>query len=574
MLILVDPIPRMSQRLTIKISSFTRVYRVRPDNDGERLKMSEMCNIVAIDANGTPVKAAFVVLDNAQGTTDGKGTMADISVAANVTHILTISHPYYVTETVQFLGPIRTGTWNNSLFERTVQTDRTVITVRLGRCISAPTVLMPRSEYAKLAAIGGDPHKALLYKHPSGGLAYQYQSNAALAVQLAEEILLPDSPPPPTADGWDRFRSHISPPADIAAQGRFFWLLYPNSPQPQYAVAVWSPNIDRAKPLDKLDTIVFYSPHTAEYTATYPFGMKKGTEKAPDQQYMSLGFKYLLNYGFIYGLVARKRQAVIIMPICNHGKWGPFASGEGVFRLCREVAIFLHRENRTSNRALAIGGMSKNFWLAGGSLRDAGMLQFSADFGIPPEVGNIVISGFSTGIAPVKSIMQSWPLQGFDHLYWGCPPDRNAMEGLFKWAWRELWDMDGFHPTTGGWDAYLTLLHAWAKQTSAKGDTDRIVRLCHSENRSPRNPLTDTHAVWKYLKDEGITVQIPSPRKPPFGATELHGRRWSVVTLDTAYIETNPEKGTPSLGPDSHSNTVKVAFSHCAALSRAGVLSP
>jgi hypothetical protein len=92
--------------------------------------------------------------------------------------------------------------------------------------------------------------------------------------------------------------------------GRFFWLMHPGRPnEPQYVVAVWSPNINHDGPLELLDMVVFFSPHTAGYGARYPFGLfgMLPDPKAADQQYMTLGAKYLLQeYGFAYNLIGRR----------------------------------------------------------------------------------------------------------------------------------------------------------------------------------------------------------------------------------------------------------------------------
>src|SRR5213076_3025099 len=62
--------------------------------------------------------------------------------------------------------------------------------------------------------------------------------------------------------------------AAIMELGRFFWLMHPGRPnEPQYVVAVWSPNINHDGPLELLDMVVFFSPHTAGYGARYPFGL-------------------------------------------------------------------------------------------------------------------------------------------------------------------------------------------------------------------------------------------------------------------------------------------------------------
>ncbi|MDJ0344433.1 hypothetical protein QMK19_21045 [Streptomyces sp. H10-C2] len=521
------------------------------------------------------MESAMVVLDSTTAVTGPDGTITlDRDPATGRT--LVVSHPFHVTERVEFRGGIRQGTWNNALVQRTAAAERTLLTVRLGRCAAAPTVLMPDQEVAKLAAAGGDPHAAILFKpprHPDLS-AYRYHWHDPLAVELAEPVLLPDKAPPSGTVGWRRFQSKpAQPPADTAALGRFFWLLYPAAPaDPQYAVAVWSPNINHGTPLDALDMVVFYTPHTGAYSARYPFGITKGASPG-DQAYMSLGTKYLMQeYGFAYNLAARRRQAVAVMPICKAGDWGPFTSAEGLFRLCREVALFLHRECRSSNLGLTtLGGLDRTMWLAGGSLRSPGAGVWASDFGVPPRPGRVVVSGFSTGIAPVKSVMGKWTLQGFPQRYWGCPTSPGASgggsaEAAFGAAWQEVWDLDGFHPATGGWANYLDLLGGWYRPGGA-----RTLRLIHSSGRVPPDPKTSDHPLFRRLRGEGVTVDRTVPATRGIGgARELHGQAWSVIELDDAYIGNDPAVGTPFLA-DAHHATPKVGFSHCAALSPLGV---
>ncbi|KAK3387337.1 hypothetical protein B0H63DRAFT_558879 [Podospora didyma] len=60
-----------------------------------------------------------------------------------------------------------------------------------------------------------------------------------------------------------------SQPVDLMNLGRFFWLLYPGKPSGnQYAVAVWSPNINHQGPLELLDMVMFFSPHTSGWPAS------------------------------------------------------------------------------------------------------------------------------------------------------------------------------------------------------------------------------------------------------------------------------------------------------------------
>ena len=275
------------------------------------------------------------------------------------------------------------------------------------------------------------------------------------------------------------------------------------SKDPQYTVAVWPPNINHDGPLELLDMVVFFSPHTGSYTTSYPFRLLPNTKAPPDQQYMTLGSKYLLQeYGFAYNLIARRRQAVMITPMCKAGKWGPYSSGEGIFRLCREVALLLHRECRTSNLGLtSVGGVDRKFRYAGGSLRSPGASIWSNVFGLPSKPGGIAIGGFSTGIAPVKSIMQTWRVgtsEGptFSQQYWGCAGSSD--EQIFNSAWMELWDLDGFHRETGGWDNYKSLLNRWAQK-----DSKQMMRFFHSLGQP--DPKADKHPLWDMLFGEGTT---------------------------------------------------------------------
>jgi hypothetical protein len=536
--------------------------------------VADLLTVVVTDVNGAPIEGAVVQINGAAPSiTDRIGTITTTVWTPSTNFLMTVTHPYFVTERVEFRADVSQGEWDNALVRRTVTPTDVRLDVRLGRCAVVPTALVPEAELDKMAASGGDPHAALLFKPPRfpNRLAYRFQWNDALSVELAEEILLPSSPPPSGSVGWRRFQSKpAAPPADVAALGRFFWLLYPTRPaDPQYVVAVWSPNINADKPLSTIDLVVFFSPHTSTYSARYPFGLAKGVKPA-DQQYLSLGKKYLLEeYGFAYELIARRRQAVIVMPICMKGDWGPFSSQAGLYRLCREVVLFLHRECRTSSLAMTQpGGLTPSVRLAGGSLRMPGIGIWSSDFGPIPECGRIAISGFSTGIAAVKSVMTMWPADGrrFSERYFGCPRGANLQDpaASFNASFQELWDLDGYHPQTGGWPAYLDLLERWC------GDK-RILRLCHSSGRVPQNPKTDSHKLWKRLMGEGVTVDRSLGPLPGIGtAQELHGKRWSVVSFDDEYIITSPQAGTPPLS-DAHHATPKVAFSHVTALSPIGV---
>ncbi|PVH70219.1 hypothetical protein DL98DRAFT_577970 [Cadophora sp. DSE1049] len=527
------------------------------------------------DANNDPIDGVSIILDAKTGSTNSNGifSISGIDIDRNF-HYLSISHPYYTIEFVEFRGSLRDGEYNNPLLQRSLASGNIELTIYLGRLYTAPTIFKENIEVNALAVTGSNLPGALTFKLPNDRYSHTYSYRGQwldpLAIELAEKRILPDVQPAVTDKGWRRFRSApANPPTDIQALGRFFWLLHPGSPKdPQFAVAVWSPNINHDGPLDPLDMVVFFSPHTRDYPAKYPFGLVKKTNPG-DQQYMTLGKKYLLDeYGFAYNLIARRRRAVMVMPICNKGSWGPYSSGEGIYRLCREVSVFLHREARTSNLSLkSVGGIDRKTWFIGGSLRSPGAGIWSTDFGAPPKVGRIVISGYSRGIDPVISIMRTWRAAGFSQQYWGCSPpsssnsNRQDPNQAFSTAWQELWDLDGAHaPSNGGigWPAYTALLSKWFS-----ADQTRMMRLFHSLEQP--DPKKDGNVFWKKLMME----DKPYENYKIDGARELQGKRWTVVHCDAKYIGNKPAVGVPPL-PDAHHATPKVAFSHLAALSPVG----
>jgi hypothetical protein len=534
------------------------------------------CVVAVRDANNVPVADATVTLDD---VTNSGGTTVFV-IQNKPTHTLTVEAPDYVTETARFNGTLDLGEWDNALLSRSVDQGRIALTMRLGRLDVAPTVTIPKDGIKKLADARADAQAVLLDTLPRSpfGAWPVYRSHFLdpYAVWLTSTTLLPPPPPLVGAQGWARFTGGpADPKADPMESGRFFWLQHRNSSSSTFAVAVWSRNINHEGPLEALDMFVFFSPTTAAYKAKYPFGVIPGEKQGsdPDQQYMSLGSKYLLEqYGFAYELIARKRQAVLVMPICRHGDWGPYVTGEGMFRLCREVALFLHRECRTSNKALlSSAGVPHELWHAGGTLRSPSVSGiYGTDFGAPPRPGRIAVGGFSSGILPVKQLMATWGLpRGYTQRLSGCPyvalagADTKEPRDLWADAWRELWDMDGYHRETGGWPNYLNLIRTWAFTNDVA--RTRMVRMCHSLGQP--DPKTDPHPTWKAMMAEppGVTVDNYGIQF----ARELQGGRWSVVHLDGKFIDLG--FGPPELGPDVHHAIPKIAFSYFSALSPIGM---
>jgi hypothetical protein len=525
------------------------------------------CTVTIRNGNGEPLRGATVRVASNSGSTDRSGqwtTSVDPDIAASAEFV----HPYYVPEKSAFIGPVQHSAWDNSLVQRQASPSNVSLTVTLGRLDTVPTLELPESRVEEIAnAPPSDPAAALLFRPPRFSnrvRAYRFQWNDARTVHVAQPDLLPDPPYSGLPKGWARFHNEIVN-ADLAALGRFYWTEYPLRPSsPKWAVAIWSPNLSADTALELLDFVVFFSPHTQSYVAKYPYGLVRDT-KPPDQQYMTLGRKYLVDeYFFVQQLLARRNRSVMVMPICNHGEWGPVASGEGLFRLLREVSVFLHRQCRTSN----LGVMKPTDHpdsLAGLNQRTVSVPLTSSSFGSVPKVGKVVIGGFSTGIAAVKQVMTGWPVS-LAQTFWGVTPGGGGSpEQQWAAAWRELWDLDGYHPQTGGWPAYLDQAAQWYG-----ADSRRILRLYHSSGRVPPDPAADPHKLYKTLIGSGVRLDKSVPSTPDVGwARIVQGDRWTVVRMANEYVDHGPAAEAPPFD-DAHHTTPKIGFSHAAGLTAVG----
>ena len=166
--------------------------------------MTTIFNISVLDANGIAIEGAFITLDSQNEITDKDGLVTlSGHDGENDPHIVQISHPYYVAETVEFRGGIGIGQWNNALMVRSVVASRVSLTIRLGRLNVAPTVLKSESEVNAMASKKGDPHASLLFDLPrdSSYQAYRFQWNNPVAVELMEDKALPEKAPLPEAKG-------------------------------------------------------------------------------------------------------------------------------------------------------------------------------------------------------------------------------------------------------------------------------------------------------------------------------------------------------------------------------------
>lgn len=427
-------------------------------------------------------------------------------------------------------------------------------------------------------------------------------------VECPSATLTPSLEADDKAMGWKRLNHEAIAIDSPENYGRLFCILSQMSsasPQPQI-LYIWSPNLTSEKPAKELDMIFFYRPSTEEYTAKYPFGVGiPPGQTIPQQAYPGVGSNYMQNYdgpALIYPLIARQRKAIIVLPISERGTWDPFLAQEGVWRMCKEACLFLHCECRTSAMYVSLLNSDKYKARAGASLRDISLNQVQAiDFGQPLGLRKIAIGFFSQGCQPAKSVMTYYSLSSvltprtpmtsqnasssFPAKLWGCGHLRAED---FKPIFSEIWDVDGFHLTTGGWSTYLAQLDRWYHSQA-----DRSFHLCHSDGRGPRRPLAtlapgakkdpdDKTGLWKkLLPDPNDTDNIPYKSVDRYKYTanpieEVHGRTWSVTALRSSYLEYHaPGMNLPNEFPvlatgeldAAHPATLKVGWSHNITLS-------
>lgn len=209
-------------------------------------------------------------------------------------------------------------------------------------------------------------------------------------------------------------------------------------------------------------------------------------------------------------------------------------------------------------------------------------------FGPMPAVGKVAVGAFSTGITAVKTLMceKGWDFSTVElgatgkgqctpttrrrrvtlqSTLWGVPAG-NGVTPTTAWreSWRELWDLDGFHPASGGWPPYLDLLQRWLGENQ-----NRLLRSYHTSSRVPPNALTHPHPVWKYLTGPKLDVRITLPPVAGVGgAQQLQNDRWTSVTADDLYLAGGSDEVPVFIDP--HATTPRVGFPHALSLSKVG----
>ncbi|MEU2663508.1 hypothetical protein [Micromonospora sp. NPDC007220] len=531
--------------------------------------MAITLTVRVVDANLGAVPGALVVLDGGQGTTDAAGRWSTVVSHQPTVPQIRVSHPAYVAERVTFTGDLRSATWDNSLARRAVSGDDVTMTVTLGRMDPSPVVTLSDADVTRImASRGRDPRAARVVGWPNNPRIHTYAGhyNNTLTFRQANRELLKPAAAAESDAGWDRFGEKREVTVNIAALSRFHFLEYAaTQSDPKFVVAVVSPNLPDPKPVTSLDFVVYCSPSTGDYTARYPYGLVNAA--APLQEYLNLARKYLLDEAFFaFQSLGWGNRSVLVMPLFPQGQWGPFATGEGLLRMLREVAVFLHRQCRTSSLGLRKPDATAHE-LAGPNLRTIFPPLYSGDFGTVPGVGQVAVAGFSQGIGAVKALMSdlTFPV-GLNSTLWGVPMG-GGTDGRREWAraFREVWDLDGHHSGTGGWRAYLDLLRVWFNH-----DPGRVVRSYHSGDTGPPDPLTDPHPVWTDLHGAGLDLDRPTPpARGAFWARLLQNARWTDLRVSNPYVDGSSGPQLPVF-LDPHHTMPRIGFSHALSMTTLG----
>jgi hypothetical protein len=172
---------------------------------------------------------------------------------------------------------------------------------------------------------------------------------------------------PAGAAGWDRLR-HTTP--TLFPSGDWFWAERVGDALPKL-VGIWVPTWMTLASKQPINYFLYFPPppHPDKGAVSswgdYPYG------RAPDGKfrYLLLGYRYLLDERRTGYHIQRTAKKVIgVVPIGKENEpFVSFATPSGVYRLLREVNLFLHKRKR---RALL-------------------------DFWVPQPVGKVGLAGFS-----------------------------------------------------------------------------------------------------------------------------------------------------------------------------------
>jgi hypothetical protein len=398
--------------------------------------------------------------------------------------------------------------------------------------------------------IDADPGAALTDRDRTAYRSALPWLTAAPRFRIAEHNPLADDA---SAAGWGRFRTRLVS-VDPSRSGRLYLVEYGEvgdaaAAGPRFLVGMWVPQRLHTLGLRELDFVVWLHPHTNNRRTTpqsdfpfrspYPYaivavknpsGRAVAAQRFPDIACAHIGRQHYL----AHALEAAAVDAVLVVPVAPSSHFEPFESRQTLMRMLRELCLWIPRDDDRGRPAV---------------------------HSAPPTVGRVVVSGFSSSVPRLTTLMTTrTPAFHYGEAVWGTPADAVAFDA----AWRQQWAIDGVND---GFGTYLHQAASWVRSGS-----DRRIRIYKSDFTSGRwNPQAAQGAgAWSGLV-RGATPAVRRHGKL-FGLWVADSRdRWHALSVSNDFVLAAP--GDPAAAEEPplvgapHELMPRICFGHAAATS-------
>jgi hypothetical protein len=389
----------------------------------------------------------------------------------------------------------------------------------------------------------------------------------------------------PKANAWNRLQ-YVSKSVDPLGSGRFRWLEYGRG-QATYLIAVWLPKPyfrTPAEPGSTLDFIVFFTPHTRkkqyrllEKGQTYPYGLNKLDNSY--QPYAVVGPGYMFSNGrnLCHSLMAAEKKAILVIPMCKYGDWGPFAlqNGVGIHRMLKEMAHYLHKDGLLLDDQPNIIAKQRPDRTR---IKAENRNIFMESHKPIPGISKVITAGFSSNGA-MEELFTGKKAQWEDVIpnqdpkigsEWIPTTFKTKDAQNFQSVWKEIWDLD----LGGNVEGREKQLREWQKAQSG-----RRYRMYHSTITATRWRPRNAESWMKRDKNGSYAwipnMMVPNAMDPYKGeAEEIHqiidtkNDAWSLVYFSNQYLASTDASGYPSF-PDYEGGVhdgimLPISFAHAA----------
>jgi hypothetical protein len=497
-----------------------------------------LVKISVFDVTGGPINDCIVHrLSNNGAIIDSfstSGNESSFDWTDNNVLYLKVAHADYFEEELM-VSPNASFSSNSTC--RIIKTTIIEIAFTLSQIREAPTIYIPTDKLDRMI----DPLNAILLQSEQ---SYDYKN--LFFGELKFRILGYPILDNPNGQEWQRLR-HIEYTSNPSVTGRFRWVEY-RIRNKIYIVAIWAPkNYNEITHKDSIDYFIHYTPTTAgkpEYILNKgqkpPYGLQDVYDEEIKayvrvaQPFVELGYRYMFNVHFlVYQLIAAKKNAVMVLPINNHGDWEPFFGKDAVYKCLKEISHYLHKTSLLTSQ-----------------YRDRPTGTFNAiQFQKPiPDIENVIVGANSEGYMRLKSLFQN--------------PKNSNNEKQFNDRWKEIWDLDCAIAPYGGFDEFLKNLKLWFIP-------GRHFRIFHSADTSSNwrpknleplfgngilNPPTGKPIQGKVKKIDKKTQQVVEIEVRGEEYHHINGD-WSAVTFSNGYINadaSHDKSARPEFIADAH----------------------